>query len=125
MSGAEGPTERQALGRRGEAAVASMLERKGFEIVARNARAGRLELDIIARGRGLVVVCEVRSLSSDRLYSPAESVTRRKQARIRQAAARWLAEHPAGRGRVRFDVAAVVFDRGGEEPRITYYENAF
>lgn len=116
---------RQALGQRGEALVASKLERQGYEIVARNARAGRLELDIVARRGGLLVVCEVRTLRRARMYSPAESVTPAKQARIRQATARWLRDNRPGTRQVRFDVAAVVFDGPGGTPRITYYENAF
>lgn len=114
------------MGRRGEALVASKLEREGFEIIAQNARVGRLELDLIARRGPLLVVCEVRSLTSDRRYSPAESVDARKQARIRQATAQWLSEnHVDGRVRVRFDVAAVVMNGPGGEPEITYYDNAF
>ncbi|MFW6067088.1 MAG: YraN family protein [Myxococcota bacterium] len=119
------PDDRQSLGRRGESVAAAKLEREGFEIVARNARVGRLELDLIARRGGLVVICEVRSLRSDRLYAPALSVGPKKQARIRQAAARWLAENPMGPVQVRFDVASVVFDGPGGEPRVDYYERAF
>lgn len=124
----KGPTSpgRASVGRRGEALVASKLEHEGFEIVAQNARVGRLELDLIARRGPLLVVCEVRSLTSDRLYSPAESVDAHKQARIRRATAEWLSNnHVGGRVRVRFDVAAVVMNGPRGEPEITYYDNAF
>lgn len=118
-------SDRHTVGRRGEALVADWLERRSFSIVGRNVRVGRLELDLIARRARLLVFCEVRSLSSDRLYAPAESIDGRKIARLRQAAARWLADQRIRGVDVRFDVAAVVFDGPSGEGRIEYYENAF
>jgi putative endonuclease len=60
----------------------------------------------------VVVFCEVKARSTDAFGTPAEAVTAAKQSRVRRLAGRWLADHPAGRrGRVRFDVAAVVGDR--------------
>jgi putative endonuclease len=120
-----GIDRRRAVWQRGEHAVAVHLERLGFQIVGRNVRVGRLELDIIARRRGLLVICEVRSLSSDWLYAPAETVGHAKQQRVRRAAAQWLAENQVSAREVRFDVASVVFDGPRGEGRIEYYESAF
>jgi putative endonuclease len=120
-----GMDRRRAVGQRGESVAAAHLQREGFEIVARNARVGRLELDIVARRGRLLVICEVRALSSDWMYAPAETVDRRKQTRLRRAAARWLAENDPGPVEVRFDVASVVFDGPGGRPRVDYYEGAF
>jgi putative endonuclease len=96
---------------------------QGFEIVARNARVGRLELDVVARRGGLFVFCEVRSRSSDRLMTPAQSIDPRKVARVRQAAAMWLRSARSGPMQVRFDVASVLFDV--PEGRLNYLEGAF
>lgn len=125
MTTGPGVRRRRAVGERGEAVAAAHLESQGFQILGRNVRVGRLELDLVARRGALLVVCEVRSLSSARMYSPAETVDRAKQERIRRATGRWLAENRPGHGRVRFDVAAVVFDGPGGEPRLEYYEQAF
>ncbi len=115
---------RAALGRRAEALACAHLEREGFAIVGRNVRVGRLELDVIARRGSLVVFCEVRSRRSDRLMTPAQSIDRRKVARVRQAAARWLREASlVGAAQVRFDAASVVFDR--PEGRLNYLPGAF
>ncbi len=114
---------RAGLGRRAEALVASHLQRNGFQLIARNLRVGRLEIDIVARRRDLVVFCEVRGRTSDAFMSPAQSIDTRKVERIRRAAATWLRQAKLGGVDVRFDAAAVVFDR--EEPRIEYYEGAF
>jgi putative endonuclease len=97
--------------------------RLGFTIVARNARVGRLELDIVAQSPRLVVICEVRARTHDRLMSPAHTIDRAKVARVRRAGALWLRENSIGRVDVRFDAAAVIFDTPGG--RVEYYEGAF
>ena len=97
------------LGRRGEDDAAAWYTARGYEVLARNwrCRAGELDL-IVAQGR-LVVFCEVKSRSSERFGTPAESVTRDKQMRIRRLAARWLADAAPARPRaIRFDVASVL-----------------
>lgn len=114
---------RRTLGARGEALVADRLRGAGFELLARNVRSGRLELDIVAARDDLVVFCEVRTLTSNALYEPAESVRAAKVGRVRRAAAQWLAAQDRHFRQVRFDVASVVVGAG--EPMITYYEDAF
>ena len=96
---------------------------RGFEIVARNVRLGRLELDIVARRGPLFVFCEVRSRSSDRLMTPAQTITPRKVARVRQAATLWLKAAQLRAVQVRFDVASITFDV--PEGRLNYLEGAF
>ena len=120
FKGIEGRAE---LGRRAEALAAQHLEGLGYELLARNVRQGRLELDIVARKAGLVVFCEVRARTSDRFISPAHSIDHAKIQRVRQAAARWLSDAQLGRVEVRFDAACIVFDVPGG--RLTYYEGAF
>jgi putative endonuclease len=114
---------RHTLGARGEQLVAERLQGQGFELLARNVRSGRLELDIVATRGDLVVFCEVRTLTSNALYEPAESVGPAKIARVRRAAAQWLAGQQRQFREIRFDVASVVIS--GPEPLITYYEDAF
>lgn len=93
---------------------------RGYEIVDRNWRAGRIgEIDLVAARADSIVFCEVKTRTSSRFGSPAEAVTPDKQRRIRRLAALWLAQ---GRGRgctIRFDVATVI----GES--IEVIENAF
>lgn len=118
-----GAVHRSALARKAETRVAEHLETRGYEIVERNARLGRLEIDIIARRAGLLVFCEVRARSSDRFMAPVQSIDAGKAGRIRQAAAAYLASKaPRGTREVRLDVASVVYDV--PEGRLDYYEAA-
>ena len=115
---------RHALGRDAEAAVARRLTERGFVILARNARVGLLELDLVARRGALVVFCEVRARRSDAFMQPWQSMDARKLQRTRVAAAAWLrARGLYGRVDVRFDVASVVVRDGDLELR--YFERAF
>lgn len=114
---------RKQMGVRAEQLACNHLCRLGFELVARNVRVGRLEIDIIARRGRLVIFCEVRSRASDRVMTPAQSIDVHKVRRVRQAAAQWLRANQASRGEVRFDVASVLFDT--PEGRLNYLEGAF
>ena len=101
-----GPT-RAELGQAGETEAAGFLESRGYRIVARNVRADRVEIDLIARRGVLLVFVEVKSRRSLRMGAAAESVDRRKQERLRRGASAWLASRPAaarGVRRLRFDV---------------------
>lgn len=115
---------RAETGRTAESLVADDLRARGYEIVAQNARVGRLEIDIIARRDRLLVICEVRSRRSRAFGSPAATIDAKKIARIRRAAAAWLKQNRPGTTELRFDAAAVTFDPEGNH-EIQYYERAF
>lgn len=114
--------ERARFGRAGEDAAADLFRRSGFT-VERNFRAGRIEIDLVAHRPGLVVFCEVKTRSTDRWGLPAEAVGYEKQARIRRAAAAWLAERSPGRVEVRFDVVSAIVADG--RMRLTHIPDAF
>lgn len=117
--------DRLSRAREAESLVAKRLASEGFEIIGRNVRVGRLELDILGRRRDLLVVCEVRSRASRSPVHPAETIDRRKIERIRRATAQWLAQNRPAPRQLRFDAAAVLFDESGAVARIDYYEDAF
>jgi putative endonuclease len=117
-----------ALGYRAESAVVGYLEEAGYEIVARNLRLGRLELDIIARRATLIIIVEVRTRGEGSWTSAFGSLTRSKQERIRLAGQRlWrqrYARDPTA-SQLRFDAACVDFEPGSGVPRVEYVMAAF
>lgn len=116
------PATRAQTGQLAESAVERWLCARGFQIVARNVRVGRLELDVVARRGRLFVVCEVRARRSD-FVDPAWTFDAKKQERVRRAALAYWAKH--GRGaQLRLDAAAVTFAPDGA-PIVRYYENVF
>ena len=120
------PTGRAALGRYGEDLAAQHLEATGAVLLDRNWRCREGELDIVAlEPDGTVVFCEVKTRSGVGFGEPAEAVGPVKARRIRSVACRWLEQRrPAGTAGLRFDVIAVVRQRG-RPPRVTHLREAF
>jgi putative endonuclease len=119
------------LGDRGEKAVVDWYVARGFSLVARNWRCASGEIDVVVRHDQLLVMCEVKTRTSDRFGAPEESVTSAKVRRLRRLAAAFLSEARSsgllGEGSagldVRFDVAAVTIVRG--DLAIDVIESAF
>jgi putative endonuclease len=97
-----------ALGAYGERVAERHLVELGLEVLDRNWRCAEGEIDIVARERGAIVICEVKTRSSVSFGAPVEAISRTKADRLRRLAMRWLQEHPAGGADVRFDVVSVL-----------------
>jgi putative endonuclease len=106
------PDARQRRGVHGESLAAACYESRGFRVVARRWRAGRLgELDLVVRRDDLLAFCEVKARSTGAFGSPALAVGPAKQQQVRTLAQLFLQRHPqAGVTDHRFDVAAVIGD---------------
>ena len=112
---------RQRLGRHAESIVARELERRGWRIVARNARPADLrgELDIVALDGADLVVVEVKAAragTSRGPVSPVEMVGQRKRVKLRALAAAWARQHREELPRVRhlrIDVVGLRLDAAG------------
>lgn len=118
---------RAVRGRAAEDAAESYVRGIGLEVVARNRRIGRLEIDLIARDGAVVVLLEVRTRGKGAWVAALASVDERKQARLRRAGAVfWLKEASQWPGieRLRFDVASVDLDAEGG-PLVEYIRAAF
>jgi putative endonuclease len=97
-------TTGRALGDAGEALAAEHLEARGWKILARNVRAGGVELDLVARRKGVLAIVEVKTRRGRRTGAPEEAVDAAKRARLVRGAAAWLRANPQRRHAVRFDV---------------------
>ena len=100
------------------------LGRHGLTLIERNYRAPFGEIDLIMQDQQTVVFVEVRYRRSQEYGTPAETIDRRKQAKLRATAAHYLQRHKsAARRPCRFDVVAVSGSAG--EERIQWLQNAF
>jgi putative endonuclease len=82
-------------GRAAEVLAAAHLERHGLQIVARNYRCRRGEVDLIACEGATLVFVEVRLRSHRGFGGAAASIDARKQHRIAVAAQHFLSRHRA------------------------------
>ncbi len=115
--------DRRTIGALGEHATAARYVELGYEIVARNWRVREGEIDIVARRDRTLVVCEVKTRTSDLFGQPVEAVTRTKQLRLRKLAGLFLAAQPQPGCAIRFDVASV--RPGTDAPNVEIIEAAF
>ena len=104
---------RRALGAAGERCAAEYLARRGYRVVARNARAEGVELDLVALRGGVCVFVEVKTRRGAGGGAAEEAVDARKRERIVRGARAWLHARRAAHVRVRFDVIAVAALPGG------------
>jgi putative endonuclease len=95
------------LGARGEQLAARWYEQNGYAVVDRNWRCRNGEIDLIVARPGELVFCEVKTRASARFGTGLEAVHPAKARKVRQLAASWMAAHPGGGRRVRFDVVGV------------------
>lgn len=129
-------SQRDELGRRGEAEAARYLRRLGYRIIARRERILRGDIDIIALDDKTVVFVEVRSRSDTRHGHPVETIDRQKQRRLVDLANAYIHRHRLENTPVRIDVIAVTFSTPptslgwrpwsrGPTAQVEHFQNAF
>jgi len=92
---------------------------KGFDILERNWRAGRKEIDLIVRKRDVIVFVEVKSSASKRFGHPVERVDRRKRENLAHCARQYIIAQDLSGVDLRFDVITFV------DGKLEHYPNAF
>ena len=98
---------RKTVGKIGEALALKYLEQCGYQLIEKNYRKGRGEIDIIAARQGLLVFAEVKTCSySHRKSIVEDKVSWYQQQKIKQTAHRYLSEN-YWQGGIRFDVLIV------------------
>ena len=108
----------QARGRWGEEAVARELERRGYEVIARNVRLQRGELDLIARRGDQLWFVETKSRGRHDRGAPHLAVDRRKKGALFAAAREYVVRNGYA-GDYGFLVASVLPDPRDGSPQIT------
>jgi len=118
-------TKKQALGMRAEQLAASYLERRGYEILARNWRRPEGEIDLVVSAEGLCVFVEVRSRTGTERGHALETVDARKRSRVLRAARMYIDEERPQAAVFRFDVVGVTFALDESPPELVHVEDAF
>ncbi len=74
--------DRAALGRWGEDLAARELRRRGYEVLERNRRVGRGEVDLVARHGGAVVLVEVKTRRTGAFGEARDAISTAKARRL-------------------------------------------
>jgi putative endonuclease len=108
-----------------EDAAATWLARVGLEVVARNVRLSRGEIDLVCRDRDTYVFVEVKARRAAWGDPASAAVTRDKQRRLVQLAYAYLKWKGLERRRCRFDVVSVTIGADGTPSAIRHLPAAF
>ncbi len=110
------------FGKIGEQLAVNYLKTRGYEIVQRNYRYLKAEVDIIARKEDILAVVEVKSRSSEHLESVAQMVTEKKIKLLVMATDHYVLKNDL-EVEVRFDIITIL--KRGSTYKIEHLENAF
>ncbi len=110
-------------GRNGEDEAAALLANKGFNIIERNYRFGKGEIDIIAEVNDELVFVEVKFRSSESYGHPIYALSVSKQKQIIRVAKGYIYERNIVDKIIRFDAVTIYENSGSTE--IEHIENAF
>lgn len=109
--------KRQSLGKQGEDLACTLLARQGYEIVERNWRCPRGEVDIVAREGACWCFVEVKARRGHRAEYPEDGLTPAKLERLIELAQTYLGEHALEGVNWRIDLAAIEWDDRREAAR--------
>jgi putative endonuclease len=110
------------IGKNGEDEALRFLEAKGYEILNRNYRFKRSEIDLVASKDNLLIFIEVKVRSSNSFGYPESFVSDSQIERIMEAAVEyqyqknWI-------GNIRFDIISI--EGKGSDLKITHFKDAF
>jgi len=114
--------EHNKTGRKGELLALEFLRTKGYEILDTNWQDKKVEIDIIARFKGQLVIVEVKTRSSTVFEVPKEAVTISKQRNIIKATNAYIEMNSIDL-ECRFDIVAIVISNNNST--IEHIEEAF
>jgi putative endonuclease len=114
--------ESHNLGEKGEELAADHLKKAGFNLLFRNWKWGKHEIDIIAENNEFIVFVEVKTRSNDFQMHPVAAVTRDKQKSIIWAANGYLQKFKIDK-ESRFDIITVI--KTADSFQIDHIEGAF
>ena len=113
------------IAKTGEALAVTHLKARGYEILARNYRAVRGEIDLVAQDGDCIVFVEVKTRRSLKFGLPQAAVTAQKQRQISKVALAYLQTHNLFDAPCRFDVIAIHLSPRLEVLKLEQIESAF
>ena len=115
--------KQQQTGKLGEDLACLFLQNIGYDIIARNWRFSKAEIDIIAKDKKVLVFVEVKARSYTFYGAPEESITAHKENLIIDAASQYMIQTNYD-WEISFDIISIVFDTSFH-PTINHYKDAF
>lgn len=110
------------LGKKGEALAEEYLSRNGYQILAKNWRYLKAEIDIIAQKEDTLAIVEVKTRSSVDIVSPEAAVNDKKIKLLVSAANEYVIKNDLD-VEARFDIISIY--KKGEKYNLNHIKDAF
>ncbi len=110
------------LGKKGEQLAVDFLLKKGYEVIERNYRFDKAEVDIIAQQKDILAIIEVKTRSTTDFGNPQDFVKPKQIQRLVKAVDEYVNVNGLD-VEVRFDIIAIV--KENKTYKIEHLENAF
>jgi putative endonuclease len=110
------------LGKKGEQLAVDFLAKNGYDIIERNYRFDKAEVDIIAQKKDILAIVEVKTRSTLDFGNPQDFVKPKQIKNLVKAVDEYVTENDLDI-EVRFDIIAIVKKKGTFV--IEHLENAF
>lgn len=114
--------EHNELGKKGEKLAVDFLIKNGYEILEKNFRYQKAEVDIIARKGNIIAAVEVKTRSTPEFGNPQEFVKPKQIQQLVFAMDYYLNKNNLDM-EMRFDIVAIIKNKAGT--RIEHLEDAF
>lgn len=115
--------EHNDFGKLAEDEAVLFLKNEGYEILERNFRWQKAEIDIIAEFKGKIIIAEVKARANSIFMEPQEAVNKRKIRNLILAADFYLSSKGIDQ-EIRFDIISVLRTASGHL-QISHLPNAF
>lgn len=110
------------LGKQGEQLAVDFLLKNGYEVVERNFRFDKAEVDVIAKKKEVLAIVEVKTRSTVDFGNPQDFLKPKQIQRIVKAVDEYVTVNKLD-VEVRFDIIAII--KNGKQFDIEHLENAF
>ena len=114
--------QHNVFGHEGEQIATDFLIKKGYQILKRNYRYDRAEIDILAQKEDILAIVEVKSRTSDFLEDISQTINPSKIKRLVKAANQYVVENDLD-VEVRFDTVLIIKNK--KQLEVEHLEDAF
>jgi putative endonuclease len=108
-------------GNAGEEIAKDLLLSKGYEVLTKNYRWGKAEIDLIVKKDNWLIFVEVRARTNADYGLPEQTISKAKQQLIKKAADAYIYKINWN-ANVRFDIVAILF---GKPMDVQHFEDVF
>ena len=113
------------IGHFGENVACTYLQTKNYQIIERNYRLGRLELDIIAKKDGQFFLFEIKTRRYYQAGTNEALISRAQIANLKKAARRYAAKFQLNFSLIHFDLILIIISQQQDSVKLKHYQNIF